>query len=71
MAQWQDDLETARDNIASRLATLTASMGPDYSLDGKSVQWSSLHDAVKFVEDIGIVLQKTQPFSKRARARSA
>lgn len=35
-----ENLETARSNMAARLAEITANPKPDYSIDGKSVSWS-------------------------------
>lgn len=36
-----DSLETAKANIALRIAEVTAEKKPTYSVDGKSVSWES------------------------------
>lgn len=36
---YQDDLITARDNIAAQIASITANPKPSYSIDGQSVSW--------------------------------
>ena len=41
MATYAENLVTARNNIAARLAEVTANPKPDYSIDGESWSWSS------------------------------
>lgn len=40
MATFKANLETARNNMAARLADATANQKPDYSLDGESYSWA-------------------------------
>lgn len=40
MATRAQNLQTALDNIAARIAAITANPKPDYSVDGKSYSWS-------------------------------
>ena len=35
----QQNLQTALDNVAAQLATMTANPKPSYSADGQSVSW--------------------------------
>jgi hypothetical protein len=41
MATVLENLETAKTNIAARIAEITASPKPSYAVDGKSVSWES------------------------------
>lgn len=40
MATYRDNLITTRDQIAARLAEVTDSPKPNYSIDGQSVSWA-------------------------------
>lgn len=52
---YQADLIQARDNIAAQIRDLTSSPKPDYSLNGKSIQWGAylrlLQDQLKATEE--------------------
>jgi len=40
MATYLENLTTARDNIAARLAEITAQPKPSYDVDGQRVEWN-------------------------------
>lgn len=40
------DLTTARDNLASELATESANPRPDYSVAGRSISWSTYREGL-------------------------
>lgn len=40
MATYLENLTTARDNIAARLAEITAQAKPSYDVDGQRVEWN-------------------------------
>lgn len=40
MATYLENLTTARDNIAARLAEITARPKPSYDVDGQRVEWN-------------------------------
>lgn len=42
MATRAENLQTALDNIAARLAEMTVNPKPDYSVDGESYSWAGL-----------------------------
>ena len=46
MATRAQNLQTALDNIAARLAEITASPKPSYSIDGESVSWTEYFSAL-------------------------
>lgn len=37
---YSDDLTSARDNIAARLAAITADQKPSYNIDGQEISWT-------------------------------
>ena len=43
-----ENLQTARDNMAARLAEITASPKPSYSIDGQAFSWT---EYMKFLLD--------------------
>ena len=47
------DLTTARDTLASTLATESASPKPDYSVDGRTISWTQYRASlVKEIKDL-------------------
>lgn len=40
MATYLENLTTARDNIAARLAEITANKKPSYNVDGQEIKWT-------------------------------
>lgn len=48
MATYLENLATARDNFAAKLAEISASPKPSYSIDGQSVSWTEYY---KFLSD--------------------
>lgn len=46
MATYQQSLVTIRDNLAARLAEMSVSPKPNYSIDGESLSWQSLFDSL-------------------------
>lgn len=45
MATYNENLITARDNIAAALADMTANPKPDYMVDGQRVLWAGLFES--------------------------
>ena len=45
MATYNENLITARDQIAANLVTMTASPKPDYVIDGERYSWGRLFDS--------------------------
>lgn len=41
MATALENLTVARDNLAARLAEITANPKPDYSVDGQQISWAA------------------------------
>jgi hypothetical protein len=53
-----DDLQAARTNVAARIAEITASPKPSYSLDGQSVSWESyLSTLTKQMQELNRLIQ--------------
>jgi len=46
VATRKQNIATALDNIAARIADLTANPRPNYSIDGRSYSWQSLLDSL-------------------------
>lgn len=46
MATYLENLTTARDNIAARLAEITAIPKPSYDVDGQRVEWNDYFKAL-------------------------
>lgn len=46
MATYLENLTTARDNIAARLAEITAQPKPSYDVDGQRVEWNDYFKAL-------------------------
>jgi hypothetical protein len=42
MATYAENLKTTRDNIAAKLAEMSANPKPNYSIDGVSYSWDQL-----------------------------
>jgi hypothetical protein len=43
MATYLENLTTARDNLATKLASVTASPKPSYTIDGQTVSWTEYY----------------------------
>ena len=71
MATYKENLETARDEWAERLADLVANPKPTYSLDGKSVSWVEYQQfLLNGLEGINKAIQQAgAPFCVRSRKR--
>jgi uncharacterized coiled-coil DUF342 family protein len=69
MATAQENMITARNQIAERIVELTASLNPDYSENGESVQNSAYLDSLmRQLEKIEEIIQAMGgPFEQRAR----
>lgn len=52
MATRKENIQTALDNIAARLAEMTVSPRPNYSVDGHSYSWQSLFDSLVKQQDV-------------------
>jgi len=64
-----DDLKTTRDNIAARLAEITASPKPSYSIDGQTVQWAAyLRALTSQLEDVNKAISSAEPYEYQTRA---
>jgi hypothetical protein len=46
MASYEDNLKAVKENIAARLAEITASPKPSYSIDGQSVSWTEYFNSL-------------------------
>lgn len=71
MASDADDLanlRTVRSNLIARMATLSLSIGPDVSDQGRSVSWKSLSDQLKTVEEAIQMLEGPWQVESRGRA---
>jgi len=74
MASYEDNLRTARENIAARLAEITASPKPSYSIDGQSVSWTEYSNSlVQQLKEVNQQLQEIEsgneePWEIRQRA---
>lgn len=68
---YQDDLESARDNIAANLKSMTATPKPSYSIDGQSFSWAELFslytNQLKAIEEA--IQRAGGPFELRTRGR--
>ena len=42
----KENIQTALDNIAARIAEMTVAPKPNYSIDGRSYSWGSLFDSL-------------------------
>jgi hypothetical protein len=64
----QQNLQTAYDNLAAQLASITASPKPDYSENGRSISWSAYRSSIiKDMEDLLIQIQHAEgPFEVRS-----
>jgi hypothetical protein len=64
---YEDNLKAVKENIAARLAEITASPKPSYSIDGQSVSWTeyfnSLVQQLKEIE-----AREQEPWEIRQRA---
>lgn len=69
MATYAENLTTARNNIAARLAEITAAPKPNYSLDGESYSWSEYHDMLtRQLEKLeGLLSRAAGPFEVRSQ----
>lgn len=68
MASYLDNLLTARDNVATNLAAITADPKPNYSVDGQSVSWQSLFDSyMAQLERLDAQINGADPFEVRSR----
>jgi len=63
-----DDLATARDNLAAKLAEVSANPKPSYSIDGQSVSWVEYY---KFLADqiarLNAQINMGEPFEELSR----
>lgn len=46
MATRAENIQTALDNVAARLAEMTVAPKPNYSIDGRNYSWQSLFDSL-------------------------
>ena len=68
MADYLENLLTARDNVAANLAAITADPKPNYTVDGQSVSWQSLFDSyMAQLEKLDAQINGAQPFEVRSR----
>lgn len=58
-----DDLTTARDNFAAKLAEVSASPKPTYNIDGQSVSWTEYYKFLSDqVERLNVQISSGDPF---------
>jgi hypothetical protein len=63
-----EQLQTIRANLLARLAEMTASPKPNYSLDGESYAWADLFDRyMRQLETINAQLAGQEPFEFHTR----
>ncbi len=63
MATLLENLLTARQNIASNLAEITAQPKPSYSIDGQQVSWQSLFDSyIGQLQALNAQIAAAEPF---------
>jgi hypothetical protein len=69
MADYVTNLITTRDEIAERLAAISANPKPNYSLDGESYSWADYFDMLsrnlKLIEEA--IQRAGTPFEIRSR----
>ncbi len=56
MATVLENLQTAREQVAANLVTITANPKPNYTIDGQTVSWQSLFDS--YVESLETLAAK-------------
>ncbi len=60
-----DDLITARDNFAAKLAEVSASPKPTYSIDGQSVSWTEYYKFLsEQVQSLNGQINDGEPFEE-------
>jgi hypothetical protein len=63
-----EQLRTIRTNLLARLAEMTASPKPNYSLDGESYDWADLFERyMRQLESINSQLAGQEPFEFHTR----
>lgn len=71
MATFLANLKTTRDNMAARLAEITASPKPTYSIDGESYSWESYQSMLaQQLASLNQLIAAQEPFLIRSRGRS-
>ena len=63
MPSYLENLQTAREQIAANLATITAEPKPNYSIDGQSVSWQSLVESyTQQLARLDALIASAEPF---------
>lgn len=63
MPPYLENLQTAREQIAANLATITAEPKPNYSIDGQSVSWQSLVESyTQQLARLDALIASAEPF---------
>lgn len=63
-----DQLRTIRTNLLARLAEMTTSPKPNYSLDGESYAWADLFERyMRQLEAVNALLAGQEPFEFHSR----
>jgi len=63
MPSYVENLQTAREQIAANLATITAEPKPNYSIDGQSVSWQSLVESyTQQLARLDALIASAEPF---------
>ena len=70
MATALENLITARDNVAARLAEVTASLKPTYTVDGESYSWESYQAMLtdQLAKLNALIQQQSGPWEVRSRS---
>lgn len=71
MPTYQANLESARDNLATILAEITADPKPSYSVEGKSISWNEYQSMIlSQMANLEAMIQRAAgPFELRTRGR--
>lgn len=72
MATYLANLQTARNQTAALIVSITANPKPDYSIDGESISWAAyLSNLTDRLEALDKAIQRAQsPFARHSRGRA-
>ncbi len=65
MPTYQENLTTARDNFATKLAEVSASPKPTYNIDGQSVSWTEYYKFLsEQIQSLNKQINEAEPFEE-------
>lgn len=72
MATAAENIQTAIDALAAKIATLYADPKPNYNIDGQSLDWNQYRDSLnKQMSDLlDLRMKIASPFEVRSRVRT-